>query len=239
MALQLYNQYGFKKLIMKIDIAIPAEIPQQILAKFNYDAKNIADKKYTNNNGDFDNHEDYEEYYAMQKKYVDSCITLYNQTGVDYIPFPVSFSTVDMVAIYKNEKEIDNFHFRILLGRKRNQTQWQFPGGFRDAGEISKVSAQRELLEECNTEVNLSNFLSIGEKFVDDIRYRYSLHKVTTNLFLIKVNEEQYNSAQAGDDLLEIQWFSLKELLADRSLIRDIHQQLFDMVVEHVTYNKI
>lgn len=149
--------------------------------------------------------------------------------GVPPIPYPVSLSTVDMVCISGTKDGV-----QVMMGRKPGQPKWQFPGGFRDPKETSRFAAARELNEEAHLIVNADNLELMGELFVDDIRYRNSLHKITTSVFLYAMDESEMSLASPGDDLGEIKWFSLKELCEDTSVIRDIHLPIFEMLNHHL-----
>ena len=164
--------------------------------------------------------------------------------GVPSIPYPVSLSTVDMVCI----STVNGV--QILLGRKPGQEKWQFPGGFRDPKETSRQAAARELSEEATlfnidstqhfvrvttgSQETYSRLESLGELFVDDIRYRETPHKITTNIFLLELFPEEIAVVKPGDDLGEIKWFSLNELCNDSSVIRDIHLPIFSIVEKYL-----
>jgi 8-oxo-dGTP pyrophosphatase MutT (NUDIX family) len=165
--------------------------------------------------------------------------------GVPSIPYPVSLSTVDMVCISNTNDGI-----QIMMGRKPGQPKWQFPGGFRDPKETSRQAAARELSEEATlfnvdsthhcyrvkagAQNAYSRLESIGELFVDDIRYRELPHKITTSIFLLELTEEEISVIKPGDDLGEIKWYSLNELSNDTSVIRDIHLPIFNLVSEYL-----
>lgn len=172
--------------------------------------------------------------------------TYVKNNGVPPIPFPISLSTVDMICYINTPEGI-----KILMGRKPNQPKWQFPGGFRDPRETSREAAARELSEEAclfNIDPSLhvmrisagiqeaySRLESIGELFIDDIRYRETPHKITTHIFMIEVTEEESEIVKAGDDLGEVRWSLLQELYQDNSDIRDIHLQIFERVAKYLT----
>ncbi len=144
---------------------------------------------------------------------------------VPYIPYPVSFSTADIVLLH----ELADGSFNILVGQKPGRTDWQFPGGFRDPKETNEGAAVRELNEEARVLLDINRFNYMGSKFVDDIRYRDTCHKITTNLFVVHdITDEEAPLFKAGDDLAEVKWIPFtKESLAE---IREIHQPLFDVV---------
>jgi ADP-ribose pyrophosphatase YjhB (NUDIX family) len=149
--------------------------------------------------------------------------------GVPPIPFPVSFSTVDMAPWAIHEGEI-----LLLLGRKPGQTQFQFSGGFRDPKETNAEAASRELEEEMLLKIEVSRFEQIDQLFIDDPRYRESCHKITTSLFNTHITYEEMLSAKAGDDLEEVKIFSLNKLIKDNTPIRDMHKKLFEMLWQYL-----
>ena len=178
--------------------------------------------------------------------YISALINMYiKNKGVPPIPYPVSLSTVDMVCIASSANGI-----QVMMGRKPGQPKWQFPGGFRDPKETSRQAAARELSEEASlfnvdsthhcyrvkagVQNVYSRLESIGELFVDDIRYRELPHKITTSIFLLELTEEEIPVVNPGDDLGEIKWYSLNELLNDTSVIRDIHLPIFNLVSEYL-----
>ena len=149
--------------------------------------------------------------------------------GVPPIPFPISLSTVDMICIATTNRGIE-----VMMGRKPGQEKWQFPGGFRDPKETSRQAAARELGEEACLTIESKRLNLIGELFVDDIRYRHTPHKITTQIFLCQLGQEEMQLAKPGDDLGEIQWYAFNDLKNDTSIIRDIHIPLFNLLVDYL-----
>lgn len=149
--------------------------------------------------------------------------------GVPPIPFPVSFSTIDVGGICFHEGE-----FLLLLGRKPDQTCFQFPGGFRDPKETNAQAASREFEEEASLKLPYKRFEYVDQLYIDDIRYRNSCHKITTTLFIINMTYAEITTAVAGDDLEEVKIFKINELIQDNSIIRDIHHRLFEMLWQYL-----
>jgi len=149
--------------------------------------------------------------------------------GVPPIPFPVSFSTVDVAAMSFHDDE-----FFLLLGRKPGQTTFQFPGGFRDPKEINKGAAKRELNEETHLIIEQGTLEMVDQLFIDDKRYVDSCHKVTTTLFISMLSYGVLSAAKAGDDLQEVRIFKLNDLIKDPSIVRDIHQPLFELLWKYI-----
>lgn len=145
---------------------------------------------------------------------------------VDYIPYPVSLSTVDVIALNQNGTE-------VLLGRKPGQTQYQFPGGFRDPKEVGVEAGAREFHEEACLATNSDRMKYIKSIFIDDRRYKNSCHKITTDIMYINLMGEEAKKVCAGDDLEEVRWFNIEELKEDReNIIRDIHIPIFEILLK-------
>lgn len=150
---------------------------------------------------------------------------------VPYIPYPVSLSTVDMLPVVRKG---DGSIF-VLLGKKYKRTQYQFCGGFRDPKETSEFAANREFFEEATANFGLERFKYICSLFIDDERYKSSPHKITTNVFVIELTEEEAMTCKGGDDIELVKLFDVKELMENKdALIRPIHHQLFDILIKYL-----
>ena len=151
---------------------------------------------------------------------------------VPYIPFPVSFHTVDMAPyrILKDSGEVE-----ILLGRKSFRTEFQFLGGFLDPTNTAENAAKRELQEESNgtIKVDEDNMVYLKSFFIDDYRYINSCHKITTSFF--KVLIEEHINVLPGDDIEEVKWFTISELKTNNSLILINHSQLLNVLIKSFT----
>lgn len=116
--------------------------------------------------------------------------------------YPTSYQTVD-VAIFA-PRDRDGYFGRVLLGRKRGETHWRFPGGFVDPTDESlEAAAKREPKEETGLDVTRVEYL--GSFRVNDTRYTRDKHKILTSFFIA---EGEPDLEKAGDDLEEVRWFA-------------------------------
>lgn len=138
-----------------------------------------------------------------------------------YNKYPNAFQCVDIAPI--NEKEQT-----ILLARKPNENKYRFIGGHVDPTDDSlEAAAMRELHEEAGgglTVGTVSDMVYVTSMQVDDWRYRQEEDKIITALF--KCNY-QWGRAEAHDDIVEVQWFKISELLKEGRIVQWI-------VPEHV-----
>lgn len=102
---------------------------------------------------------------------------------------------------------------KILMGRRPKgigpyPNTWQFPGGGVNLGEESLVDAiKREVKEE--TGLQIENF----ERVSFDEEYEPDKHgEMTHYAFLVFRATSATDEAVAGDDLVELRWFSKSEL---------------------------
>lgn len=136
--------------------------------------------------------------------------------GIPYVPFPIAFHTVDVIA-FNNDK--------ILLGRKPNQEKWQFIGGFVEPTHTAEHTAQKEFNEEAGLFIyDIDRFKYLTSLFIDDARYKNSCHKITSSIFLIDLGENESRLVVAGDDIEELRWFSLNEVYG---VLREQHKEIF------------
>lgn len=202
------------------------QVPDALMEKFKSEAKESVSKMMEKG---FDINTSPKEY--LESAYVEALKNVFiKNNGVPSIPFPISLSTVDMVCINR---------VKVMLGRKPGQDKWQFPGGFRDPGELSRTAAARELNEEANLTIDANRLEFIGELVVNDIRYRNTPHRITTQIFLCELIEEEMLLASPGDDLGEIKWYDIEDLIKDNSCIRDIHLPIFDILVSKLVIDNI
>lgn len=117
--------------------------------------------------------------------------------------FDRAMPTVD--AIIRRDFEPLGAHGNIshvLLGRKKGESLWRFPGGFVDPTDTSlEAAVRREVTEE--TGLSADSVAYKGSFQVDDWRYRSERDKILTSVFEVTT----WGSAKAGDDLEAVKWF--------------------------------
>ena len=127
--------------------------------------------------------------------------------------YPHAYQTVDIALLSEDESG-------IWLGRKDNELEWRFFGGFTDPADASlEDAASRELLEETAIQVSHNDLHYISSMRVDDWRYRGQNDKIITAFFM--AHELLGKEPVPCDDIAEIKYFELA----------DITQKLF--VPEH------
>jgi bifunctional NMN adenylyltransferase/nudix hydrolase len=118
---------------------------------------------------------------------------------------------------------------KILLGRKKDQSEFRFIGGFSDVlSDSLEEDAIREVYEETNLIV--SNPLYICSRKVEDPRYVGTIHSVKTCLFM---TVGVIGEVIAGDDIEEVRWFDSEEFKTME--LRPEHMKLRDLFFLKVT----
>lgn len=139
--------------------------------------------------------------------------------------FPKVYATVD-VAIMNEDNT------RILLGRKLEEEQYRFIGGFSMPDSDSfEIDAKREVSEEAGIEISWPEY--IGSFKINDWRYSREIDKIKTNFYYSKY---LFGSPRAGDDIAEIRWFDIDKI--KESDIVEGHWQLFLALLAKLNRNK-
>ena len=93
---------------------------------------------------------------------------------------------------------------RILMGKRgpgaREPGKWSFPAGFVERGERVEHAAVREAREEANLDVEIGDLIGLYSSEGETVVLAVYAATVATG------------DPQAGDDLVEIGWFSATEL---------------------------
>lgn len=155
------------------------------------------------------------------------------RAGVIYAAFnkyPTVYQTVDIVIERPITGDLGSIQRTdILLGRKKNDKdyKWRFIGGFLDPTKDRSLedAAKREAYEETGG-LELTNPSYITSLLVDDWRYRKEVDKIVTAIFRCKY---VFGVPKPSDDIDELRWFDLKELMQSyKSILVDTHIPLFE-----------
>ena len=106
------------------------------------------------------------------------------------------------VAIFNED------YTKVLLGRKKNETKYEFFGGFTEIEDSNyEATAIREVKEEAGgIEIGDLQYICSGK--VNEWRYRNESDKVYTTIFSAKY---MFGSITPADDITECKWFDLYE----------------------------
>ena len=117
--------------------------------------------------------------------------------------YPCAIPTIDVAIV-----DIENK--RLLLGRKRDEDNYRFIGGFCSPGETWEETAAREMVEESGLKPH--NLTYIGSYFINDWRFKDTISKITTTFF---ITTDFSGRAKPGDDIDMLKWFNLNEILEE------------------------
>ncbi len=136
------------------------------------------------------------------------------------------YPTVD-IAILKEKGT------QVLLGKKHFTSQWRFPGGFADPTDDNfEAAAKREMAEECG-DIETGNMQYVGSARIDDWRYRQEPDKILT---LFYKTELVYGEPKAADDLADLAWFPVQELIdmMESEQIAKEHYVLIKLLLKNI-----
>lgn len=145
-----------------------------------------------------------------------------------YDRYPTNYPTVDII-IFNSDKT------KILLGRKSNdlENKYRTPGGFfdRNVDKSLEEAAVREVMEETGIK-GVGKPIYIGSTTINDPRYTGEPDGILTSLFVI---ENTIGEVQASDDINELKWFDIKELLEkDGEQFIDYHKPLWEIFKNYI-----
>lgn len=149
--------------------------------------------------------------------------------------------TVDMLLFTVDDSEIENNRqmpekeLKILLIKRKDHPfmgHWAVPGGFVDIDEDMDNAVYRELKEETNIENVFMEQLYTWGRANRDPRMR-----VVSTSYLALVSKEGLNPV-AGDDAVEVKWFTVKKEIIESSDDKDVHNLILisddkDIVIKY------
>lgn len=122
-----------------------------------------------------------------------------------YNRHPAVQPTIDVAIMNEDETQ-------VLLGRKHQEIQFRFIGGFVDVTDGSyEQTARREAGEE--TGLDIGNIVYIGSVRVNDWRYKSDTDRsIMTTFFKAK---KISGHEKGADDIAEVKWFNVADLKAE------------------------
>lgn len=107
---------------------------------------------------------------------------------------------------------------KILLGKRAANSfaprKWCLPGGFMEFDEDFLSTAAREVYEETGLSVELESILNVVSNFLSP-----ELH----TLVIVMLAKVVGGTAEPGDDIVELKWFSKNEALPEMAFEADRH----------------
>jgi len=122
-----------------------------------------------------------------------------------YNSFSIVHPVIDVAILNEDESQ-------VLLGRKHDETQFRFIGGFTDVSDENyEQTVRREAEEETGLEVDGIQYITSIK--VNDWRYRSDSNRsIMTSFFKAK---KVSGNEKGGDDIFEVRWFDIKTLRTD------------------------
>lgn len=146
-----------------------------------------------------------------------------------YNRYPISYQTVN-VAVFNEDES------KVLLARKPGEDKYRFIGsnsstGFVNPTDISlEHAAIRGFIEEAgHAEISITSY--VGSFRINDWRYRSEKDKIMSVLFKAKY---LFGHLSPSDDILELKWFNISDLLIIGSVQKNIveeHQSMMSILL--------
>jgi bifunctional NMN adenylyltransferase/nudix hydrolase len=135
------------------------------------------------------------------------------------------------LAVFSNDKS------QILLGRRKIDSKWKFPGGFVDPRDRSyEKAASRQLTHQCG-HIFVSAITYEGSFQINDWRYSNEEDKIITSFYSATFIS---GVISAVDDLVELRWFPLFSLRKMHVESQTAEEQgpLFELMLNKYSDNK-
>lgn len=121
-----------------------------------------------------------------------------------YNSFDLVHPVIDVAIMNEDESH-------VLLGRKKDETEFRFVGGFADVkDENLEQTVRREAYEETGLEIGDIQY--IASMKVRDWRYRSDTERSVMTSFFKAKKIFGGGSEQANDDIVEVKWFKVDNL---------------------------
>jgi bifunctional NMN adenylyltransferase/nudix hydrolase len=122
-----------------------------------------------------------------------------------YNSFPIVHPVIDVAIMNDDESQ-------VLLGRKKDETEFRFIGGFSDVSDENlEQTVRREAFEETGLEIGGLTY--VASMKVRDWRYRSDTDRsIMTSFFKAK---KISGHEQGADDIAEVRWFSVADLKSE------------------------
>lgn len=143
--------------------------------------------------------------------------------------YPKVYPCVDIAILKKESKQ-----WRVLMGKRKGNDKWRFPGGFVDPSDLSfEDAARRELIEEMDLEADELEYVCSNRQ--QDWRYNGPEECITTVLY-----KAQYihGNSKLSDEFEESEWILLSGWAFGS--IEPTHLDLFEKLLNNmkIKYDK-
>lgn len=146
-------------------------------------------------------------------------------------PYPPVFVTADAVV------RCDNKLLIIQRGRPPGQGLYALPGGFIDPRETTLQAAVRELREETQLQLPLSDLqAALRNTAVFDHPNRSLRGRTITHAFFFDLGERALPEIQASDDAQSAQWLPIEQLSALEAQFHEDHFLILDHFLGLITH---
>jgi ADP-ribose pyrophosphatase YjhB (NUDIX family) len=124
---------------------------------------------------------------------------------------------------------IENKQGEILLVKRKvapKKNFWDLPGGFVDYSEKIEEAAVREIKEELNININLTDLHWLGSYINNNYLYRSINYHTINTVFSLRLTKDL--PIKASDDVASFQFFSKEQIPWEKLAFADIKAALKD-----------